>query len=293
MEALSDIIRLFRMHVDVYHNAQICGNWLYNEHELGQTCFHMVTKGECRLDVPGHMSTILDWGDLVIFPREVPHSMQPVGEESGAQKVVPFDQAEGLQGTGMLCGQAHFNHRGSSFLLDGLPTVFIVRFNEKHEWCCALIKLIVAESTAPSIAAPAILDRLSELLFVYAVRQHLIDARENSGILALFADARLQKAIGAIHGAPGADWTLERLAREASMSRTTFAETFRRVSGWTPAKYLTWWRMQLAWSKLSEGQTSASIVETVGYKSEAAFSRAFQKHFGVPAGKVRRSKGAG
>ena len=77
------------------------------------------------------------------------------------------------------------------------------------------------------------------------------------------------------------------------MSRTAFAETFRRVSEWTPAKYLTWWRMQLAWSKLSEGQTSASIAGTVGYKSEAAFSRAFQKHFGVTAGNVRRNKGAG
>jgi len=293
MDALSDVIRLFRMHVDVYHNAQICGNWLYTEHELGETCFHMVTKGECQLEVPGHLNTVLNWGDLVIFPHEVPHSMRPVGEQQGAEKIIPFDQAEDVHGTGMLCGQAQFNHRGSSSLLDGLPTVFIVRFNEDHIWCCALIKLIVAESVTPNMASPAILDRLSELLFVYAVRQYLLDNRENAGVLALFVDGRLQKAVSAIHGAPGIDWTLERLAREASMSRTAFAETFRQTSGWTPAKYLTWWRMQLAWSKLSDGQTSASISESVGYKSDAAFSRAFQKHFGVTAGHVRRNKGAG
>ena len=290
-EALSDIIRLFRMNVDVYHNAQACGNWLFSEHSLGDTCFHMVTKGECRLDVPGHMSTQLNVGDLVIFPREIPHTMGPIGEASGPELVLPFDQAGDIPGTGMLCGQARFDHQGSAHLLDALPTVFIVPFNREHEWLCSLIHLIIKESENPGLASSAIVDRLSELLFVYALRQYLLDHRDRQGILALFADGRMAKATSAIHEAPDKDWTLDLLAKKSGMSRTSFAETFRRISGWTPVKYLTWWRMQLAWGKLSEGQTSAGVADQVGYRSEAAFSRAFLKQFGVSAGKVRRRKG--
>lgn len=290
MEALSDLIRLFRMHVEVYHNAQICGNWLYRESHLGDTSFHMVTKGECNLDVPGHLNTILNAGDLVIFPREIPHTMYPVGEEFEEQKVIPFSQVQGESGTGMLCGQASFDHTGSQYLIDALPKVFLVRFNEENEWVCNLIKMIMTESVNPNIASQAILNRLSELLFIYALRQHLIDHEGNLGILALYSEPRIQKAIAAIHSSPAHNWTLETLAKEANMSRTSFAEKFRQLSEWTPAKYLTWWRMQLAWSKLSQGDGSAEVADHVGYKSEAAFSRAFQKHFDISAGKVRRGK---
>ncbi len=288
MEALSDLIRIFRMHVDVYHNAQICGNWLYKDSHLGETCFHMVTKGECQLDVPGSLSTVLNLGDLVIFPREIPHSMFPVNETSEKQKVIPLDKAQDLPGTGMLCGQACFDHQGSLHLLDALPEVFIVRFNQENTWCCSLVAMIMAESVSPDIASQAILNRLSELLFVYALRQHLLDSDKNLGILALYSDPRLQKAISAIHDDPAAAWTLEKLAGKAGMSRTAFADRFRQLSGWTPARYLTWWRMQLAWRKLSEGLASAEVANQVGYRSEAAFSRAFQKNFGITAGKIRR-----
>lgn len=290
MEALSDLIRLFRMQVDVYHNAQICGNWLYRESHLGDTCFHMVTKGECQLDVPGHLNTVLNFGDLVIFPREIPHTMGPVGDVFEEQKLVTFDQAQGLEGTGMLCGQACFDHEGSLHLLDALPEVFIVRYNEDHIWCCGLIKMIMEESISPSLASQVIVNRLSELLFIYALRQYLRESEENGGLLALYSDGRLQQAISAIHAEPARNWTLESLAKQASMSRTAFSERFRKLSGWTPVKYLTWWRMQLAWTKLSEGLVSALVAEQVGYQSEAAFSRAFQKHFGMTAGRVRRGE---
>lgn len=290
MEALSDLIGTFRMRVDVYHNAKICGNWLYRETHLGETSFHMVTLGECQLDIPGHMNTVLGLGDLVIFPREIPHSMQPLTPKTGKQETLPFDQAIDLDGTGMLCGQAIFDHQGSFQLIDALPAAFIVRHSEESIWCDALVKMIMSESVAPNIASQAIINRLSELVFVYALRQYLEESDGNIGILALYGDVRLKMAISAIHTTPNASWTLESLAGTANMSRTAFAKKFRQISGWTPAKYLAWWRMQLAWSKLSEGMVSAEVAEQVGYKSEAAFSRAFQKQFNTTAGRVRRKE---
>ena len=81
------------------------------------------------------------------------------------------------------------------------------------------------------------------------------------------------------------------MAEHANQSRSTFAEAFRKSCGWTPMQYVTWWRMQLAWSQLLSGNTVASVAEAVGYKSEASFSRAFSKEFGISAGKVRRNQG--
>jgi AraC-like DNA-binding protein len=57
-------------------------------------------------------------------------------------------------------------------------------------------------------------------------------------------------------------------AKEVTLSRTSFAETFKAVSGWTQGKYLTWWRMQLAWSLLTDVENSAEVANKVGYKSE-------------------------
>jgi len=91
-----------------------------------------------------------------------------------------------------------------------------------------------------------------------------------------------------MHQHPEQEWTLESLAAVAALSRTAFAETFKAVSGWTPGQYLTWWRMQLAWSLLQSGTKTAEVAHQVGYQSESAFSRVFQKMFAISAGKVRR-----
>ncbi|MGB0732312.1 MAG: AraC family transcriptional regulator [Pontibacterium sp.] len=288
MDGFSDLVRLFHLRANVYHNAKICGNWLYSQGESSKTCFHVVTEGSCVLDVPGHLSTVLDVGDVVIFPREVPHTMYPATEVKGDQEVVAFHEAEGLDGTGMLCAQANFDHLGSHYLVDALPTVFVVRHDADQPWACHLKTLIMLESVNPSMASDTIINRLSEMLFIYAIRTYMQAENAPVGLLALYADSRLKQAIAALHQDIKFAWTVESLAKQANMSRTAFAEKFKAVSGWTPAQYLAWWRMQMAWQWLSEGRSVADVADSVGYQSEAAFSRAFQRQFQRTVGQVRR-----
>ena len=40
-------------------------------------------------------------------------------------------------------------------------------------------------------------------------------------------------------------------------------------------QYLTWWRLQIAWSLLAEGKSIALVADNVVYLSESAFSNAF------------------
>jgi len=289
-DAFSDLLRLLQLNVDIYHNAKVCGDWQINEHVLGTTCFHLVTLGECRLEVPGYMSTNISQGDLVIFPRELPHSMTPLNKSSGPQEHRPYHTARSLEGTGMLCGEVHFQHKTSQFLLENLPAIFILPYQEETPWMGFLFEMILTESLSPNAASKAILDKLSEMLFTYALRQHLATNEAQTGFLKLYVHEKLNKAITAIHKTPDKNWTLEAMAAEAGMSRTVFAETFKSISGWTAGQYLTWWRMQLAWTALSQGDGVAETAENVGYNSEAAFSRAFQKTFATTVGKVRKNK---
>jgi AraC-like DNA-binding protein len=69
-----------------------------------------------------------------------------------------------------------------------------------------------------------------------------------------------------------------------------FAERFTALIGQPPMQYLTLWRMHMAAQRLREGRGSvAQIGFETGYDSEAAFSRAFKREFGMPPAGWRRA----
>lgn len=83
-DAFSQVLQLLKLDVAIYHNAKVCGNWRIDEHNIGATCFHIVTEGRCSLDVPGYFNGVLGCGDLVIFPHELTHYMQPIAALSSS-----------------------------------------------------------------------------------------------------------------------------------------------------------------------------------------------------------------
>lgn len=289
MSSFIDFIELIKLRVEVYHNSRVCGHWIINEHSNDQTCFHMTTQGCCELVVPDYGSWHLKEGDLVIFPKELPHSMTSSVPLSGPQEHLLIADSQHIEGTSMLCGKATFQHKGSQHLLDALPPVFVIQRDETTPWLSNLLALLIEESLNSHKNTNAIIDRQCELLFAYALRHFVEHDALNESVLALFSHRKISKAIEAIHSQPEYDWQLSSLAVKAGMSRTQFAQTFKKISGWTAMQYVTWWRMQLAWSYLYAGDTVALVAEKIGYQSEAAFSRAFSKHFGESAGSVRRS----
>lgn len=289
MTAFNDLLGLFQLNVSVYHNARICGEWRLHAHDSGATCFHMPTQGRCILEVPGHGKWQLNEGDLVIFPKEIAHSMYAVAGQEGEQQHLPIAESQGIEGTSMLCGAVTSLHRSSQHIMSMLPAVLVVAGEKAKRWLIPLTELIVLESMNNNNMDSPILKRLSELLFAYALRCYAENYQHSGGVLALYTHPRLALAIQAIHGAPQKPWQIASLANECAMSRTQFAKLFSAVSGYTVMQYLTWWRMQLAWSKLSQGATVEQTAEDVGYRSTAAFSRAFKAEFDTTVGAVRSS----
>lgn len=288
MEPFSQLLNLLRLQVEIYHNYRVCGQWLIQTEDSGHACFHMATQGEFRLQIPGYPESVLNTGDLVIFSREVGHVLKPVQAMTGEQRHLPYADAQDLQGTSLLCGRVDFQHRAQQQLLESLPQVFIVRQEDSCHWQAPLRQLILDESMGCGSGRSVILNRLSELLLTYALRHFVQHSVQQEGVLGLYGDIRLRRALADMHEQPDRGWTLQELASRAGMSRTVFAETFKQVSGWTPMQYLGWWRMQLAWSLLQKGEQVAQVAEAVGYRSDGAFSRAFKQAFGVAAGAVRR-----
>ena len=295
MSALLEMLSMLRAKVELYHNARVCGDWVIQEHSTGATCFHMATQGTCQLDIPELGQWQLGEGDLVLFPRELPHTMYP--EQSclsqGSQRHLPIHESQAQAGTSMLCGQILFQHRAARQLLDALPSVIIIPSNPDTPWLGHLLALIIEESLQGAQLDNPVLNRSCELLFTYAVR-HYVESLHGSGdqhpvnLLSLYAHPQLSVAINAIHQHTGKPWTLASLAKEAAMSRTRFANLFKSVSGMSAGEYLMWWRMQVAWEALEQGNGLSDVAERIGYRSEAAFSRAFKAHFGQTAGHVRR-----
>lgn len=278
--AVSDLLRLLSAKVNVFHNAKVCGQWKISEHKPPLTCFHVVTEGDCWLDVPEKIATTLHAGDLILFPVELPHSMTPSQSLTGLQEHVPFPKAVGREGTGLLCASVSFRHPASELLLRTLPEVTVL-FAAETPWLKPLTTLILGESLSPGSASQAILEKLAELLFAYTLVSSNVTQSVERSILALYAHPRIGRAIDAIHDQPDYPWTLDLLARHAAQSRTSFAATFKSLSDWTVMEYVSWWRMQLAWKHLKDGTRLTEIPWLVGYQSPAAFSRAFKRCFGV------------
>jgi AraC-like DNA-binding protein len=116
---------------------------------------------------------------------------------------------------------------------------------------------------------------------------------DGTGWLAGLRDAHVGRALAALHSAPEHKWTVDELARSAALSRSALAERFTRLVGSSPMQYLTHWRLAQAADHLRAGSDSvARIAERSGYETEAAFSRAFKREFGVPPAAWRRSAGA-
>lgn len=282
----SHLMNTFRLQAKVYTNAQFCGHWQINKRSSGQTCFHMVTIGRCRLVMPEYGEHILELGDLVVFPREIAHSMEPFDyAEEVSYPLNVFPPSLSKKGTGLLCGSLNFEHSGFNHLLNALPAFFIIK--QTHApWIAPLFAQIKTEVLRNGGADECVLNRLSELLFMYAFR-HQMSQSETTGFLSLFANHALQPALTLMKESPQRSWSLEELGKACSMSRTKFSQLFKKVSGVTVNEFFTWWRMQLAFDGLRQGKRITEIAEQVGYQSESAFSRAFKKCFDMNPSSVQ------
>jgi AraC-like DNA-binding protein len=263
--------------------------------------YHFVVGGRLYCTLEGEPPMEVAAGEAVLMPRNGRHTLgsapglpaisaddliQP-GGEGGLMRI---DYGGGGDPTHVVCGFLASEELHNP-LIDTLPAMLKIdiRHGASRDWVEASVRFAARELTAGKFGSSHVMSRLSELLFVEAVRDYVqtLDGT-HSGWLGGLRDPQIGRALALLHGGVDSAWTTDRLAREVSMSRSAFNERFTALVGVPPIKYLTRWRLQLAKERLRDGrQAIAQIAHAVGYESEVAFNRAFKREFGEPPARWR------
>lgn len=314
MDVLSEVLKVVRLDGALFYNGEFSAPWSFRSPPSSAIApyvsagarhviiYHLLTEGRASARLENEPPVALSAGDIVIFPHGDPHilsngeSMPPVdfGEEVGRifrQGLKISRMGGGGQITRFVCGYMACDPHVSRALLGGLPRLLRVEIGNdaSGKWLEDSIRFSASEPGESRAGAEAVRARLSEVLLVEALRRYLsMLPAETTGWLAGVRDAQIGAALAVLHRDPSHPWTLRALARAAGTSRSVLAERFQQCLGEAPIAYLTRWRLQLAAGRLaSSSHGVASIAADVGYRSEAAFNRAFKREFGLPPARFR------
>ncbi|ABE36030.1 helix-turn-helix domain protein [Paraburkholderia xenovorans LB400] len=292
----------------IFHVGQYCGTWQASTAGRRRASFHVVLHGQCWLHLAANpqgeaQSLQLETGDAVFLLHDMPHCLSPdpqppaSGRESErigtmSPLTLTADARASAQGSvGIACGFFEFNSGLDNMLLSLLPDRVVARRdNPSLEGARAIFELIRAEALRdPNVPSPLIA-RLTDLLFVYALRA----SNGTDGITrcfwALMRRAEFAPLLSAIIESPGERWTTDTMASFVHMSRARFCRQFVEISGQPPAQLVTLIRMKLAAAMLRGGARTPDAAERVGYQSESAFAQAFKRVTGVQPGAWRRAR---
>ncbi|RAE86200.1 AraC family transcriptional regulator, partial [Burkholderia multivorans] len=162
--------------------------------------------------------------------------------------------------TTLICAIVAFDDPAARELVRALPPVLHVSGDSVSVASSVreTLRLIAAELAHPQPGAETVATRLADVLVVQAIRSWMnSDAEASAGWLRSLRDERIGRVIEAVHAHPGHEWTLERLARVAGMSRSSLSARFTELVGEAPIAYLTRWRMSIAESRLRETDVTA------------------------------------
>jgi AraC-like DNA-binding protein len=315
-DVLSDVLRAVRLTGAVYFDFELSSPWVAEappSREIAAKVmpgaqrvieYHLIARGTCWGHAVGDEPIRLREGDLIVFPQGDAHvlasapGMRAAPDMSVfARPSTPLPLVYELGGGGperarLVCGFLGCDDRPYNPLLTALPTVIHLPAaapQAANGWLGTLLNIAVRESGSARAGGENVLARLSELMFVEAIRRYIeMLPPAQTGWLAGLRDPVVGHALAALHGEASEPWTVERLARLVGLSRSVLAERFTDMVGQPPMQYLALWRMQLASRLLVEGSHVAAVAGAVGYESEAAFSRAFKKLVGQAPASWRR-----
>ena len=316
MDALSETLRVVRLVGAIFIQARFTAPWCYQSPRADTAApllepgaekiviFHLITEGECYVEMDGQPPLHLIAGDAVIFPQGDAHLMtsQPgLPPAKGSRLDAVFSRRPRLltfggggAATRLLCGYLACDAKLAKMLLAGLPPVVRVnvRGSNAGAWLESSVRYALAEARSPRPGGAGVLAKLAEVLFIEVLRLYMHQQGEGrTGWLAGVNDRIVGAALAALHKHPAQAWTLEDLAREAGSSRSVLAERFQELVGTSPMQYLTQWRMLLAANLLRNSNTPLThIAEGVGYQTDTAFIRAFRREYGAPPATWRRSQ---
>jgi len=325
-DPLSDVLRSVRLRGSVFFHVSCRDQWAALAPASSEVApavmpgaehiieYHLFVKGGGWVAVDGEPPLKLGEGDIVMLPHGDAHvvssapGLQPVpGDDwlfrmENDPKPIPVTYRGNMVELGLLpdhdastvivCGFIACDLRPFNPLIDALPRLMHLPADGVSDWVAPMLRHAVTESGTRRAGTAALLQRVSEMVFVDGARRYLDSLPpESRGWLGALRDRQVGRAITLLHAEPAEDWTLEELGRRVGLSRSALHERFVALTGLAPMQYLTNWRMQCGARLLREGHANvAAVAADVGYDSEAAFARAFKRATGLPPAAWRRAQ---
>jgi AraC-like DNA-binding protein len=317
-DLLSDLLGSMRLAGMVLFRAHFREPWLVETPSCQQLArmlpfcterlipFHIVATGGCWLELPAAGRAWLGEGDAVLIPYGDTHRLG--GREPAAPvhiggmlprppwRDVPVVEHGGTGAeTGIICGFLQCDELLFHPILRDLPPLLHVGngARARDSWLSTTIRHTANEVTFTRPGARSMLSRLVEVMFVEILREYMQTLSAGSvGWFAALNDPVAGTALRYLHAAPFRDWTVENLAQTVGASKTVLTDRFKHCLGQPPMKYLANWRMQFAAQRLKTSDLPIkAVADESRYESEAAFSRAFKRHFGSSPADWRKRQG--
>ncbi|MFO0990943.1 MAG: AraC family transcriptional regulator [Hyphomicrobiales bacterium] len=319
MDTLSEILRSVRLQGGVFLDGRFTAPWSVESSLTVEEMrafmpapeeifgLHYVIEGTLYCEVEGEPPLVVRAGELLLLPRNDTHVLSDrpgqqardvtdlilPGAQGGLNRI---HYGGGGTATHIVCGYLGNEERRNP-LISTLPRMLKVNIAEgaSRDWVESSVRYGAQQLMQGLLASSGVMARLSELLFVEAVRAYAeTRERQDRDWLHGLQDPHVGRALAVMHDRLDHPWTTDELAREVGVSRSVLSERFNDTIGAPPMRYLTQSRMQLAKELLRQRRRSIpQIAVDVGYEAEAAFNRAFKREVGIPPAAWRDAHAAG
>ncbi|WP_025587568.1 AraC family transcriptional regulator [Sphingomonas sp. UNC305MFCol5.2] len=303
-DLLSEVLRDLRLAHASYGRSELTAPWGIAVPFREGVRFHAVIDGRCWIQAESLPPLLLEKGDVLLLPHGTEHIMS----DAPRRRPLPLaDAGPELVGNGtyrlksggggarslIVCCTIGFEGPTANPLLELLPHVMHIRSADHDDAdLTSLLAIMAREVEGQRIGSATVMARLADIVMTQVIRSWVeMRSTELTGWLAAVRDPQIGAALARIHRSPGENWTVDRLAVLAGLSRSRFSQRFKSLLSVSPARYLLQWRLRLAASWLRNGYMPLSqIASELGYESDASFSRAFKRFLGVSPGAVRNSE---
>jgi AraC-like DNA-binding protein len=314
MDVLSDVLQMIRLEGALFFNAELHEPWCVEVpkgSDVAQVLrpgaenlaiCHMILEGRCWVQQSGFDAVPVQAGDVVVLPHGDSHIIgsglrhAPVNIDDLIQVKLPELNPIRYGGNGdravVVCGWLAYERDISNPLVASLPRLFRSAVGQRSsgQWIGQSIRYALVEAASRQPGSSAVAAKVAESVFVEALRGYIESLPpQQTGWLAGLRDPQISKCLDLLHSEPARNWSIEQLAQEVHVSRSVLAKRFNDLVGVPPIQYLKRWRLAMAARLLCNERSSLiRITEAIGYESEASFSRAFRKEYGVSPGQWRR-----
>ena len=263
MDQLSVIFKQFSINTEVFFTGSLCGISSFDR-EPNQGHLHLLKSGELTVIDEQGSSRVFNKPTVLFFPS--PHAHRMIGSEEVPPEIV--------------CANVIYEENTANPIAKALPSLLHFDLGECEKMKQTSLSLF-EEAFEERSGRGAMINALADMFIIYVLRYVLANNIMQHGLLAGLAHPQLAKVILAIQKEPEKSWGLIEMADIALMSRSKFAELFKRVVGQSPGDYVVDWRIIVAKDLLQQEKPVSIVANSVGYENGSALARIFRKKLGI------------